>query len=168
MNTLQGKTALVTGASRGIGRATALALADAGARVLVHYAHAAAEANTVVAEIREVGGHADSLKADLVAADGPAVLTNSARRILGDRRLDILVLKAGISRAASIENQTAEDFDGLFSINVRSPFFLVQQLLPLLPPRAKVPETFGGLRHLMGYLLKAANNLIGGVLGAHI
>jgi 3-oxoacyl-[acyl-carrier protein] reductase len=74
MATLQGKTALVTGASRGIGRATALAIADAGARVLVHYRRAVREANAVVADIRKIGGQADALKADLAAADGPAVL----------------------------------------------------------------------------------------------
>jgi len=131
MNTIQGKTALVTGASRGIGRATALALADAGASVLVHYRSAAEEANAVVADIRNAGGHAHALKADLAAADGPAVLARNAREFL-DGRLDILVLNAGISKAASIENQTMEDFDNLFSTNVRSPFFLVQELLPLL------------------------------------
>jgi hypothetical protein len=79
MAMLEGKTALVTGASRGIGRATALALADAGARVLVHYRRAAAEADAVVADIRKSGGHADALKADLAAADGPAVLAKDAR-----------------------------------------------------------------------------------------
>jgi len=73
MATLQGKTALVTGASRGIGRATATALADAGARVLVHYRRAVAEAKAVVVDIRNTGGHADALEADLAAADGPAV-----------------------------------------------------------------------------------------------
>lgn len=131
MATLQGKTALVTGASRGIGRATALALANAGARVLVHYRRAAAEANAVVANIRKTGGNADALKADLAVADGPTELTKQARQILDDR-LDILVLNAGISKAVPVENQTLDDFDSLFSTNVRSPFFLVQQLLPLL------------------------------------
>lgn len=131
MNTLQGKTALVTGASRGIDRATALALADAGARVLVHYRSAADEANALVAHIRNAGGDATALSADLAAADGPAILAESARGFL-DGRLDILVLNAGISKAASVEKQTIEDFDSLFSTNLRSPFFLVQQLLPLL------------------------------------
>jgi len=131
MNTIQGKTALVTGASRGIGRATALALADAGASVLVHYRSAAEEANAVVAHIRNAGGRAHALKADLAAADGPAALAQNAREFL-DGRLDILVLNAGISKAASVEKQTMEDFDNLFSTNVRSPFFLVQELLPLL------------------------------------
>jgi len=132
MNLLQGKTALVTGASRGIGRATALALAESGASVLVHYRSAADQANAVVAEIRNVGGHAHAINSDLTARNGPAVLTEQVREILGDGRLDIVVLNAGISKAASIENQTMEDFDSLFSINVRSPFFLVQQLLALL------------------------------------
>jgi 3-oxoacyl-[acyl-carrier protein] reductase len=121
----------VTGASRGIGRATALALADAGARVLVHYRSAAEEANAVVAHIHNAGGRAHALKADLAAADGPAVLVQNSREFL-DGRLDILVLNAGISKAAPVEKQTIEDFDNLFSTNVRSPFFLVQELLPLL------------------------------------
>ena len=131
MNTMQGKTALVTGASRGIGRATALALAGAGASVLVHYRSAVEEANAVVAHIRSAGGRAHALKADLAAADGPEMLVQNAREFL-DGRLDILVLNAGSSKAAPVENQTKEDFDRMFSINLRSPFFLVQQLLPLL------------------------------------
>ena len=104
MNRLDGKTALVTGASRGIGRAAALALANAGAQVLVHYAHGEQEADAVVAEIRAAGGD----------------------------RLDILVANAGISKAASIEETTVDDFDDLYAVNVRAPFFLVQQLLPAL------------------------------------
>ena len=71
MTSLQGKTALVTGASRGIGRASALALAKAGAQVVVHYGSGAAEAQAVVAEIRSAGGRADAVQADLGAADGP-------------------------------------------------------------------------------------------------
>jgi len=132
MNTIQGKTALVTGASRGIGRATALALADAGASVLVHYRSAADQANAVVADIRNAGGHGHAIEADLTAGNGPAVLAEKVREILVDGRLDIVVLNAGISKTASVEKQTMEDFDNLFSTNVRSPFFLVQELLPLL------------------------------------
>ncbi len=131
MSDLTNKTALVTGASRGIGRATARALAQAGARVLVHYGRSAVEAETLVSEIRENGGYADALRADLSAADGATKLAEQVRSILKSR-LDIVVLNAGISKAASIENHTVEDFDNLFSTNVRSPFFLVQQLLPLL------------------------------------
>jgi 3-oxoacyl-[acyl-carrier protein] reductase len=131
MMSLSGKTALVTGASRGIGRASALALAAAGAQVLVHYGRGASEAEAVVAEMRKAGGRADAVAADLAAADGPHKLAAQARRIIGDR-LDILVANAGVSKSATIEDTTVEDFDRLFAVNVRAPFFLVQQLLPIM------------------------------------
>ena len=131
MTALSGKTALVTGASRGIGRASALALAKAGAQVLVHYGRGAKEAEAVVAQIRKAGSRADAIAADLAAPDGPQRLAKQVRAIVGDR-LDILVANAGISKAATIEETTVEDFDKLFAVNVRGPFFLVQQLLPIL------------------------------------
>ena len=131
MTTLTGKTALVTGASRGIGRASALALAAAGAQVLVHYSRGANEANGVVGEIRKAAGRADAVAADLEKADGPHKLAKLARDIAADR-IDILVASAGVSKSATIEDTTVEDFDRLFAVNVRAPFFLVQQLLPIL------------------------------------
>lgn len=134
---LSGKTALVTGASRGMGRAGALALAKAGAQVLVHYGRGADEAAVVVKEIRDGGGRADAIGADLSASDGPHKLAKAARAIVGDR-LDILIANAGTSKAATIEDYTVEDFDTLFAVNVRAPFFLVQQLLPILHEGASV------------------------------
>ena len=131
MTTHNGKTALVTGASRGIGRATALALAKGGAQVLVHYATGKAEAEAVVEEIRVAGGRAQTVVADLATPEGPYKLAQQVRAIVGDR-LDILVANAGIARSATIEETTVEDFDRLFAVNVRAPFFLVQQLLPIL------------------------------------
>jgi 3-oxoacyl-[acyl-carrier protein] reductase len=131
MNKLEGKTALVTGASRGIGRAIALALAQAGAQVLVHYGSNEKEADAVVAEIRDSGGKAEKVGSDLRKPDGAHTLARQVRDIVGGR-LDILVANAGISKAASIEATTVEDFDSLFAVNVRAPFFLVQQLLPAL------------------------------------
>ena len=131
MTNLSGKTALVTGASRGIGRATALALAQAGAQVVVHYGRDAKEAQAVVAEISKAGGRADALAGDLAAPDGAHKLARQVRAVVGDR-LDILVANAGISKAVTIEETTVEDFDKLFAVNVRAPFFLVQQLLPIL------------------------------------
>jgi NAD(P)-dependent dehydrogenase (short-subunit alcohol dehydrogenase family) len=131
MSDCNGKTALVTGASRGIGRATALALAEAGAQVLVHYGKNATEAEAVVAQIRAAGGRAQAVGADLASHDGPVDLARQVRAIAGER-LDILVANAGIAKAASIEDSTIEDFDALFAVNVRAPFFLVQQLLPIL------------------------------------
>ena len=131
MASLQGKTALVTGASRGIGRATAAALAEAGAHVLVHYGRSTREAELLVAGIHAKGGRANAVKADLAAPDGATVLAREVRSIVGER-LDVLVSNAGVSKSATIKHHTMEDFDNLFATNVRSPFFLVQQLLPVL------------------------------------
>jgi 3-oxoacyl-[acyl-carrier protein] reductase len=125
------KTALVTGASRGIGRATALALAETGVHVLVHYGRSAQEAQSVVENIQSIGGRAHAIRADLATPEGASSLAKEARSIVGDR-LDILVANAGVSKSATIKDYTIEDFDNLFSTNVRSPFFLVQQILPIL------------------------------------
>jgi NAD(P)-dependent dehydrogenase (short-subunit alcohol dehydrogenase family) len=99
--------------------------------VLVHYGRGEAEATAVVEEIRQAGGRAEKLAADLRAADGPHLLAKDARAVVGDR-LDILIANAGISRSATIEETRVEDFDDLFAVNVRAPFFLIQQLLPAL------------------------------------
>ena len=131
MASLSNKIALVTGASRGIGRATASALADVGAHVLVHYARSAQDAESLVAGIRSKGGRADAIRADLGNADGATLLAREVRQIVGER-LDVLVSNAGISKAATIGGHTVQDFDNLFATNVRGPFFLVQQLLPFL------------------------------------
>jgi 3-oxoacyl-[acyl-carrier protein] reductase len=137
MTDLTNKTALVTGASRGMGRAAALALAAAGARVIVHYGRGADEAQAVVAQIRATGGRADAIAADLAASDGAHALAAKVRALVGER-LDIIVANAGISKAAAIEDVTVQDFDNLFAVNVRAPYFLVQQLLPVLGPGSGV------------------------------
>ena len=131
MSTLTGKTALVTGASRGIGRAAALALAKAGAQVIVHYGNAQKEADAVVKEIVAAGGRAQKVAADLSKPDGSHELARQVRDIVGDR-LDILIANAGISKAAPIEELSVDEFDQLFAVNVRAPYFLVQQLLPIM------------------------------------
>jgi 3-oxoacyl-[acyl-carrier protein] reductase len=131
MTSLAGKSALVTGASRGIGRATALALARAGARLVIHYASKEQAADAVVAEIRGTGGQADKVAADLQAADGAHTLATRVRALIGER-LDILVANAGVSKAATLAATTPEIFDRLFTVNVRAPYFLVQQMLPVL------------------------------------
>jgi 3-oxoacyl-[acyl-carrier protein] reductase len=135
--TLQGKTALVTGASRGIGRATALALAGAGARVVIHYGKSASDAEAAVANIRAQGGLADAIPADLATPNGASVLASEVRKMLGDR-LDVLVANAGVSKSAMVKDYTIDDFDTLFATNVRGPFFLVQQLVPALGPGSSV------------------------------
>jgi len=131
MASLHGKFALVTGASRGIGRAIAFALSNAGAQVLVHYGRSAQDAQSLVAAIRSKGGHADTISADLGTPEGATLLAKEVRSIVG-ARLDVLVSNAGISKAATLKDHTVTDFDNLFATNVRSPFFLVQQLLPIL------------------------------------
>jgi len=131
MTTLQGKTALVTGASRGIGRATASAFANAGAHVLVHYGRSAQDAESLVAGILSKGGRASAIRANLGTPEGATLLAKEVRLIIGER-LDVLVSNAGISKAATIKDHTVADFDNLFATNVRGPFFLVQQLLPIL------------------------------------
>ncbi len=131
MTMLANKTALVTGASRGMGRATALALGAAGARVIVHYGRNADEAKAVVDHIRANGGQADMVAADLAAPDGAHVLAAQVRNLVRGK-LDILVSNAGISNATTIETLSVKEFDSLFAVNVRAPYFLVQQLLPIM------------------------------------
>jgi NAD(P)-dependent dehydrogenase (short-subunit alcohol dehydrogenase family) len=140
MANLSNKTALVTGASRGIGRATAIALAAAGAYILVHYGKSQKDADNLVDDIRKNGGKADAVGADLAAPEAPSELAMKVRNLVKDR-LDIVVANAGISKAARMEDHTIADFDNLFATNVRAPFFLVQQLLPLLSEGASVIVT---------------------------
>jgi 3-oxoacyl-[acyl-carrier protein] reductase len=131
MTNLGNKRALVTGASRGIGRATAEIMAKAGAHVLVHYGKSKGEADSLVADIRTRGGEADAVGSDLAGPQGVTDLATKVRGLTGDR-LDIIVANAGVSKAARIGDYTLTDFDQLFATNVRAPFFLVQELLPLL------------------------------------
>jgi 3-oxoacyl-[acyl-carrier protein] reductase len=93
----QNKTALVTGASRGIGRTIALALAQTGARVLAHFGRSAQEAKSLVSEIQTRGGSANAISADLGTPSGAALVAEQVRSIVGDR-LDVLVLNAGTAR----------------------------------------------------------------------
>ena len=137
MTSLANRTALVTGASRGIGRAIALALAAAGARVVVHYGHSADAAKSVVDQIGAAGGHADVVAADLADSEGAHALAARVRDLVGER-LDIIVANAGILKAATIEDMSVKDFDNQFAVNVRAPYFLVQQLLPILDSGSSV------------------------------
>jgi 3-oxoacyl-[acyl-carrier protein] reductase len=131
MSDLSNRIALVTGGSRGLGRASAARLAEHGARVIVHYSASRGAADALVADIRAKGGQADALAADLAAPDGAHQLAEAVKA-LGIDRLDILVANAGIGEMNPIEQETVESFDRHFAVNVRAPYFLVQQLLPLL------------------------------------
>ena len=84
-----------------------------------------------MAEIQRKGGHAGAISADLATPEGAALLAKQVGAIVGDR-LDVLVLNAGVSKLARLADHTVEDFDNFFATNVRGPFFLVQQFLPVL------------------------------------
>jgi NAD(P)-dependent dehydrogenase (short-subunit alcohol dehydrogenase family) len=132
---LTGKIALVTGASRGIGRAIAVALAEQGARLIVHYNQAADAAETLAADIRQHGGQAWTVAADLSAADGARALACATKAVIkeaGADGLDILVNNAGVGLRARIADVREEDFDRVLQVNLKTPFFLIQQLLPSL------------------------------------
>jgi NAD(P)-dependent dehydrogenase (short-subunit alcohol dehydrogenase family) len=133
---LHGEVALVTGASRGIGRAIALALARRGATLAVHYNTAADQARSLVDEIASAGGNAFVLAADLSHADGAALLIERLREQLrsrfGHERLDILVNNAGVGLRALIADVKEADFDRVLQVNFKTPFFLIQGLLPHL------------------------------------
>ncbi|HUZ95821.1 MAG TPA: SDR family oxidoreductase, partial [Edaphobacter sp.] len=96
------------------------------------------------------GGRADAVSADLSTPDGPAALAKQVRSIGGDR-LDVMVLNAGVSKAARISDYTTADLDNLFATNVRGPFLLVQQLLPLLGEGSNITViTSIGARSVVG------------------
>ena len=140
MTPCNGKTALVTGASRGIGRAAAITLAKAGAQVLVHYGRNAAEARSVADQIKDAGGRAEAVGADLAAPDGAHKLAAKVRRWWATGWTSWSPTLAS-PRPRTIEETTIEDFDALFAVNVRAPYFLVQQLLPILKEGSSVVFT---------------------------
>lgn len=139
---LAGKTALVTGASRGIGRATARRLAAEGAFVLVHYGSAEAEAHSLVDEVTRAGGRAEALQADLADAAQVERLASDTRRILkariGAERLDILVNNAGIAPWLGFADTDAATLDRVLAVNVKAPFVLTARLADTLPEGGRV------------------------------
>ncbi|MFE7784206.1 3-oxoacyl-[acyl-carrier protein] reductase [Streptomyces sp. SceaMP-e96] len=148
MSALSGKTALVTGGSRGIGRAISERLAREGARVGVHYGRDGTAAKETVSAIEAGGGQAFAIQAELgVPGDAEALWAAFDEQAEG---LDILVNNAGINKAADgtlkrIESVTAEDFDLLFAVNTKAPFFIAQQALPRLRDGGRIINTSTGL-----------------------
>ncbi|WP_406510366.1 SDR family oxidoreductase [Streptomyces sp. NBC_00212] len=135
MGELDGRTALVTGGSRGIGRAVALRLAADGALVAVHYGDNDAAAAESVARIAEAGGRAFAVRARFGERGAVDRLFEGLAAGLADHGadgLDILVNNAGIHSTSSIGKLTEEEFERLLAINVSTPIFVVQRALPLL------------------------------------
>lgn len=133
---MQGKVALVTGASRGIGRETALRLGARGALVAVHYRSRREQADEVVAQIAAGGGQAFTLQADLAERGAVArvyqQLDAQLERRCGSREFDILVNNAGEGSRVLLEDVTEELFDHTLQVDLKAPFFLIQQASPRL------------------------------------
>jgi len=150
---LRGKTALVTGASRGIGRSIAARLAADGALVAVHYGNNEAAAEDTVAAIQRDGGQAFAVRAELglaagVGTDLDALFAGLADGLAG-RPLDILVNNAAIiSYASTIDKATQRDFDEAFAVNVRAPLFITQRALPLMRDGGRIINVSSGVTWL--------------------
>jgi len=125
---LTGHIALVTGASRGIGAAIAIALAEAGAAVAVNYRERADDAETVVGKIRGMGGRAIAIAADVSQAAAVARMADQAASALGP--IDILVNNAGLAIVRGIDDLTESDFDVTIAVNLKSAFLCTQAVLP--------------------------------------
>ena len=155
MDTLNGRVALVTGASRGIGRAIALALAEAGAEVVVNYLSRSREAQDVELQIRQLGKRCVSIQADVSIRSDVDRLIAAAEDQLGS--IDVLVNNAGISRPQAIEEITEQDWDDLIAVNLKSCFLVTQAVLPGMRARQ-----WGRIVNLSSVAAQ-----VGGVVGPH-
>jgi 3-oxoacyl-[acyl-carrier protein] reductase len=133
---LRGKIAVITGASRGIGKAAALEMGRAGATVAVHYRKEKAAAQEVVTAIKAVGGDAFTIEAELLTIAGIDALFEQLDARLGERfgttTFDILVNNAGGGHKAFIEDVTEADYDRILGLNLKTPFFITQRAIPRL------------------------------------
>jgi 3-oxoacyl-[acyl-carrier protein] reductase len=150
-----GRVALVTGASGGIGRAIAEALAAEGATVGLHYSSGADAARQLAERIAERGGRAAVFGADLRDRDTPAGLADSVTGQLGP--IELLVNNAGVGNRLTWEQTTIDDFDEAYAVNLRAPFLLTRRALP-----AMVERGFGRV-----LFMSSVAGLTGGIVGPH-
>jgi len=129
-DTLRGRTALVTGGSRGIGAAIVRALTEAGVTVAINYRERAAEANMLVKVIGEAGGNAIALPADVSQAAAVAEMVQRVESELGP--IDILINNAGIAISRGIDDLSENDFDQTIAVNLKSVFLCTQAVLPVM------------------------------------
>jgi len=162
MTDRQSPIALITGASRGLGRNTALALADRGVDLILTYRSGADEAHAVVDEIGRRGARAVALPLDVGDSASFAAFASRVQETLADtwqrERFDYLVNNAGIGIAASFAETTEAQFDTLFQIHLKGTFFLTQKLLPLIADGGRIVNLSSGLARfaLPGYGAYAA------------
>jgi 3-oxoacyl-[acyl-carrier protein] reductase len=130
---LDGRIALVTGASRGIGAAIALALSEAGAAVAVNYRERAGDAEAVVAKIKGNGGRALAVAADVSQTPAVTEMVERVATTLGP--IDILVNNAGLAIVRGIDELTESDFDQTIAVNLKSAFLCTQAVVPAMRTR---------------------------------
>jgi len=152
---ITGKIALVTGASRGIGRAIAIALARGGADVAINYRSREEEANAVALAIRELGRRSIAVRADVSRSDQVTRLIQTVESGLGS--IGILVNNAGIARPQPLEQITEQDWDELIAVNLTSCFLVTQAVLPAMRARR-----WGRIINLSSVAAQ-----LGGVVGPH-
>jgi 3-oxoacyl-[acyl-carrier protein] reductase len=128
MASLNNRVALVTGGSRGIGRAIAVSLAEAGASIAVNYRDKAAEARNVAETIRSAGGRAMAIGADVSQAAEVAAMMAAIERDLGP--VDVLINNAGIGLVRTVDDLTEDDFDRTIAVNLKSVFLCTQAVVP--------------------------------------
>jgi len=136
---LNGKVAIVTGASRGIGKAVALRLASEGAAVAVNYRQDDGPAEALVSDIRGLGQQALAFQADISKGEECRSLVAEVLEAFG--RIDILVSNAGVEFFGTLEETTAEDFSRVFSVNVGGQLFITQAVAPYLPEGGRIVLT---------------------------
>ncbi|MFC8593102.1 SDR family oxidoreductase [Streptomyces atroolivaceus] len=138
MGDLTGRTALVTGASRGIGQTIAARLAAEGAMVIVHFGTDESGAAATVDAMERAGGTAFSVRAELGVDGDVETLFAGVEGALAGRPLDILVNNAAAAPAGPLGVTTRAEFDHLFAVNVRAPYFIIERALPLLSEGARI------------------------------